>query len=81
MRVCGGRDQLERPIRAAGDLLGEDTIIVMGSQAILATVSTADDEVLTRSMEADLLPTTTPMRERQIRSMASSEPVPSLAHL
>lgn len=50
------RDQLEHLIRAAGDLLGEDTVIVIGSQAILATVASPDDRILTRSLEADLLP-------------------------
>jgi hypothetical protein len=50
------RDQLEHLIRAAGDLLQSDTIIVIGSQAILATVPEPADEMLTRSMEADLLP-------------------------
>lgn len=48
--------QLEHLIRAAGALLGEDTVIVVGSQAILATAPMVDDELLTRSMEADLLP-------------------------
>lgn len=50
------RDQLEHLIRAAGDLLGDDTIIVIGSQAILATIPQPDYDILTRSMEADLLP-------------------------
>jgi hypothetical protein len=50
------RDQLEHLIRAAGQLLGEDTIVVIGSQAILASVPEPDDAALTRSMEADLLP-------------------------
>lgn len=54
------RDQLEHLIRAAGALLGEDTIIVIGSQAILASVAVPDDAVLTRSMEADLLPADDP---------------------
>lgn len=48
--------QLEHLIRAAGALLGEDTVVVIGSQAILATAPMVDDEFLTRSMEADLLP-------------------------
>lgn len=36
--------------------MGEDTIVVIGSQAILASVPEPDDATLTRSMEADLLP-------------------------
>jgi hypothetical protein len=50
------RDQLEHLIRAAGQLLGEDMIVVIGSQAILASLPEPDDATLTRSMEADLLP-------------------------
>lgn len=48
--------QLEHLIRAAGALLGEDSVVVIGSQAILATAPMVDDELLTRSMEAGLLP-------------------------
>lgn len=50
------RDQLEHLIRAAGSLIGDSTVIVIGSQAILATFPEPDEEVLMRSMEADLLP-------------------------
>ncbi len=45
------RDQLEHLIRAAGSLLGDDTVIVIGSQAILATVPAPAEEALMRSME------------------------------
>ncbi len=51
------RAQLEHIIRAAGDLLGVDRIVIVGSQAILA--SFPDNElpgVVTLSMEADVLP-------------------------
>ena len=50
------RDQLEHLIRAAGDLLGEEEIIVIGSQAILASTPRPTADALVRSMEADLLP-------------------------
>jgi hypothetical protein len=50
------RDQLEHLIRAAGSLLGEDTIVVIGSQAILASMPEPEQVALVRSMEADLLP-------------------------
>jgi hypothetical protein len=50
------RDQLEHLIRAAGSVLGDDAVIVIGSQAILASVPEPELLVLTRSMEADLLP-------------------------
>ena len=58
------RDQLEHLLRAAGALLGENAVIVIGSQAILATVASPDEEVLVRSMEADLLPLDDPTEEK-----------------
>lgn len=58
------RDQLEHLIRAAGALIGDDTMIVIGSQAILATVPAPAEEQLTRSMEADLLPLDDPLVEK-----------------
>jgi hypothetical protein len=51
------RDQLEHLIRAAGAILGEQEILVIGSQAILGSVS--EDRLpreATRSIEADLVP-------------------------
>lgn len=51
------RSDLEHIIRAAGDVLGEDRVIVVGSQSILA--SFPDDELpveAARSLEADILP-------------------------
>lgn len=50
------RDQLEHLIRAAGDLLGEATVLVIGSQAILATVDDPEEQALMSSLEADILP-------------------------
>lgn len=58
------RDQLEHLIRAAGDVLREDTVIVIGSQAILASVAAPKDRMLTRSMEADLLPVDDPEEKK-----------------
>jgi hypothetical protein len=58
------RDQLEHLIRAAGDLLREGTVIVIGSQAILASIAEPADHVLTRSMEADLLPVDDPDEQK-----------------
>ncbi len=51
------RSELEHIIRAAGDLLGEDTVIIVGSQAILAS-SPEDSLPVTavRSLEGDVLP-------------------------
>ena len=51
------RSDLEHIIRAAGDVLGEDHVIVVGSQSILASFP---EEYLpveaARSLEADILP-------------------------
>jgi hypothetical protein len=51
------RTELEHIISAAGDLLGDDTVIIVGSQAILASFH--EDELPTaavRSLESDVLP-------------------------
>lgn len=58
------RDQLEHLIRAAGEVLGESTVIVIGSQAILASVEQPTERMLTRSLEADLLPLDDPDEEK-----------------
>ena len=51
------RSDLEHIIRAAGDLLGENTVIIVGSQAILASFPEESlPEDATRSLEADVLP-------------------------
>jgi hypothetical protein len=50
------RDQLEHLIRAAGRVLETDEVIVIGSQAILASVSSGLPVEATRSVEADILP-------------------------
>ncbi len=55
------RTQLEHIIRAAGDVLGEQTVIIVGSQAILASFH--EDELpvtATRSLEGDVLPLNDP---------------------
>jgi len=51
------RTELEHIIRAAGDVLGEKTVIIVGSQAILASFH--EDELpmtAVRSLEGDVLP-------------------------
>src|SRR5689334_23972622 len=50
------RDQLEHLIRASGRVLGADEVIVIGSQAILASVWSGLPTEAIRSMEADILP-------------------------
>lgn len=50
------RDQLEHLIRAAGSILGDDEIIVIGSQSIVGAVDYVLPALTTLSIEADLLP-------------------------
>lgn len=51
------RTELEHIIRAAGDLLGDDTVIIVGSQAILASLHEDDlPAAAVRSLEGDVLP-------------------------
>jgi len=51
------RSDLEHIIRAAGDALGEDHVIVVGSQSILASFPDSKLPVeAARSLEADILP-------------------------
>jgi hypothetical protein len=51
------RTDLEHIIRAAGDLLGEDMVIIVGSQAILASLHEDDlPTAAVRSLEGDILP-------------------------
>ena len=55
------RDELEHLLRAAGAIADEDTLIVIGSQAILGTYPEAPADVL-KSIEADLIPPRHPER-------------------
>jgi hypothetical protein len=50
------RDQLEHLIRAAGRVLDTDEVIVIGSQAVLASVPAGLPAEAVRSIEADILP-------------------------
>jgi hypothetical protein len=55
------RDQLEHLIRAASVIADDDTIVVLGSQAILGQFPDAPESMRT-SMEADLFPLSHPER-------------------
>ncbi len=59
------RDELEHVIRAAADVTGEPDIVVIGSQAILATDPHAPAP-LSASMEADVYPREHPERAMEI---------------
>ena len=54
------RDQLEHIIRAAGSILSEDGVIVIGSQAILGEHPFDAPPVTLESVEADILPLSDP---------------------
>lgn len=53
------RFDLEHIIRAAGSIVGDDEIVVIGSQAILAQFPNAPGDKL-RSIEADIFPKNKP---------------------
>jgi len=50
------REQLEHLIRAAGHSIGEDAVIVIGSQAILATYPEGLPAAAIASLESDFIP-------------------------
>ena len=54
------RDEMEHLVRAAGTILKEDQIIIVGSQAILGRYATGLPEEATVSQELDLLPVDDP---------------------
>lgn len=59
------REQLEHAIRAATDILGDDTVIVIGSQSVLGSYS--DGQLppdVVASMEADILPLDDPTESK-----------------
>ncbi len=59
------REALEHVIRAAAAISGEDDIVVVGSQAVLASAPDAPDELLV-SVEADVFPRDRPERATDI---------------
>lgn len=59
------REALEHVIRAAAAVSGEDDIVVVGSQAVLASAPDAPDELLV-SVEADVFPRDRPERATDI---------------
>ena len=59
------RSDLERLIRAAGDVTGDAQIVVIGSQSILGSLADPPP-LLVRSMEADVYPKNAPERADEI---------------
>ena len=55
------RSDLERLIRASGEIAGDNEIIIIGSQAILGQFPNAPVRLL-MSMEADIYPKNNPER-------------------
>jgi len=58
------RDQLEHLIRAAGAILGDDELIVIGSQSIVGSTDGPLPPITTLSIGADLLPLDDPDGEK-----------------
>ncbi len=62
------RDQLEHAIRAVTDILGEDAVIVIGSQSVLGSYEVDQlPPVATLSVEVDVLPLDDPTEEKADR--------------
>lgn len=59
------RDEFDHAIRAAGAVLGEDEVLVIGSQAVHGSTAGALPEEATRSVEVDVASTTIPMVGRR----------------
>lgn len=59
------RSQFDHVIRAAADVVGEDDLVVIGSQSILGPEPEAP-EALLRSIEADVYPKESPERAIEI---------------
>jgi hypothetical protein len=59
------RAELEHVIAAAADVVAEEEIVVIGSQAILGSYPDAPDALL-RSIEADVYPAEHPERADEI---------------
>lgn len=59
------RDQFDHIIRAAAGVVGEEDIVVIGSQAILGSEPDAPEELL-RSIEVDVYPKQSPERAIEI---------------
>lgn len=61
------RDQLEHVIRASGDLLQEQEVIIVGSQAILGAVYEGLPKEVTLSTEVDVMAVNDPTGEKALK--------------
>ena len=61
------RDQLEHVIRASGDLLQENEVIIVGSQAILGSVDEGLPKEVTLSTEVDVMAMNDPTGEKALK--------------
>jgi hypothetical protein len=59
------RDQLEHVLRAAAAIVGSDDFVVIGSQAMLASVASPPPEIIA-SVEVDLYPRDAPERSIEV---------------
>ena len=70
------RDQLEHLIRAAGAILDESDVIVIGSQAILASYDQSQlPAEATRSVEAHIVPVSDPDETKATPVAVATSPV------
>lgn len=61
------RQQLEHVIRASGDILQEDEVIIVGSQAILGAVDEGLPREATLSIEVDVMAVNDPTGEKALK--------------
>jgi hypothetical protein len=61
------REQLEHAIRASGDILQEDEVIIVGSQAILGAVDEGLPKEVTLSTEVDVMAVSDPTGEKALK--------------
>ena len=61
------RDELEHVIRASGNLLHEDAVVIVGSQAILGSVPDDLPKEVTLSAEVDVMAIDDPTGEKALR--------------
>lgn len=62
------REQLEHSLRAAGQIINENSFIVIGSQSVLGAFPTAPPELL-YSMEVDLIPKNNKSRTHELEAI------------
>lgn len=67
-------EELQHILRAAAVICEDHEFVVIGSQAVLATDSSLNDKIITRSMEADLYPMHDPAKSERLGAIGLDSP-------